>query len=217
MHVKISNTSRQLDGGWWKGWLFGLSLSRTLSHPFAALIAVECSIANPFSPKEISRKPAWTNVCWVSMGTYHSSRTLPHQLRGALQGWNRVEFIFMPHQLFDTFQPITVWHVVPYGRVGSWHARLRLFEVVAEIAPVWELQLQNTRDPFFLLLIIHAGGAKILGNLETWDQWPRLLSTDIRLRLCLIIERGWDHNYFWKRRERGHSCRCSSSGRNCRP
>lgn len=69
-------------------------------------------------------------------------------------------------------------------------------EVVAEIAPVRELELQNTRDPFFLLIIIHAGGATILANLETWDQWRRLLSTDMRLLLCLIIERGRDHNYF---------------------
>lgn len=38
-----------------------LSLSLSLSHPFVALIAVECSIANPFSPKEISGKPAGTN------------------------------------------------------------------------------------------------------------------------------------------------------------
>ena len=32
------------------------TLSLSLSHPFVALIAVECSIANPFFPKENLRK-----------------------------------------------------------------------------------------------------------------------------------------------------------------
>lgn len=56
-----------------------------------------------------------------------------------------------------------------------------LFEVVEEIAPLWELKLQHTCDPFFL----HASGVQILGNLETQDQWR-----------CLQIERGRDHHYF---------------------